>query len=103
MSASTKDRSAKAALKRAARNEIILRLPTLPGTRQQLAELMAWHGIEEYAEAMTLLIANAHALGPAGSAQAMAVPRHEIEVSESVAREIAEEGRKEAKRLERTE
>lgn len=90
MSASTQARSAKTAAKRAARGEIILRLPTLPGTRQQLAELMAWHGIEEYAEAMTLLIANAHALGPAGSAQAMAVPRHEIHISASVARELAE-------------
>lgn len=88
MTASTQARSAKAALKRTARSEIILRLPTLPGTREQLTELMAWHGISEQAEAMTLLISNAHALGPAGSAGAMSVPRHKYTMTASVARRL---------------
>ena len=87
---SSKERSAKAAARRRERGEVILRLPTLEGTRQQLEELMQWHGIEEMAEAMTLMIRNAHALGREGSAGLLAVPRHEIRICPSVARKLAE-------------
>ena len=86
----SKERSAKAAAKRMERGEVILRLPTLEGTRQQLDELMQWHGIDEMAEAMTLMIRNVHALGPDGSAALLAVPRHGITLTPSVARKLAE-------------
>ena len=80
-----------------------LRLKTYPGTAAALAALMQRHGIEQKGEAMSLMLINLAAMPAELSAPAFAVPRHEIEVSESVARAIAEEGRKEAKRLERTE
>ena len=80
-----------------------LRLKTYPGTAAALAALMQRHGIEQKGEAMSLMLINLAAMPAEQSAPAFAIPRHEIEVSESVARAIAEEGRKEAKRLERTE
>ena len=80
-----------------------LRLKTFPGTAAALATLMQRHGIEQKGEAMSLMLINLAAMPAELSAPAFAIPRHEIEVSESVAREIAEEGRKEAKRLERSE
>jgi len=83
MAAAQKDRSAKTAAKRKSRGEEELRLHTLLGTRQALADLMAWNGIEEQGEAMTLMIHHLHGLGPAGSAQFLSAPRHEITVSES--------------------
>ena len=89
---SSKERSAKAAARRRERGEVILRLPTLEGTRQQLDELMQWHGIEEMAEAMTLMIRNVHAMGREGSAALLAVPRHEIAISTNVARRLRAEG-----------
>lgn len=88
MAAAQKDRSAKTAAKRKSRGEEELRLHTLAGTRQALADLMAWNGIEEQGEAMTLMIHHLHGLGPAGSAQFLAAPRHEITVSENVARKL---------------
>lgn len=92
MAMTTQQRSAKAAEKRAAKQIEILRLPTPPGTKAQLADLMEWHGVEVAAEAMSLMVMNLHALGPAGSAHAFAVPRHEIRISENVARKLYEEG-----------
>ncbi len=59
---------------------------------------MAWHGITEQAEAVQLLILNAHALGPEASATALALPRHEIQLSESVARRFREESERELRR-----
>ena len=88
MPLTTRERSERARQRRAERGETILRLPTLAGTRQQLEELMRWHGIQEQAEAMTLLINNAHALGQAGSAALLAVPRHEYTPHANVARRI---------------
>lgn len=88
MAAAQKDRSAKTAAKRKSRGEEELRLHTLAGTRQALADLMAWNGIEEQGEAMTLMIHHLHSLGPAGSAQFLSAPRHEITVSENVARRL---------------
>ncbi|ALQ01451.1 hypothetical protein [Pseudomonas brassicacearum] len=88
MAAAQKDRSAKTAAKRKSRGEEELRLHTLAGTRQALADLMAWNGIEEQGEAMTLMIHHLHGLGPAGSAQFLSAPRHEITVSENVARRL---------------
>ena len=92
-----RERSAKAAAKRKAMGIVTLRLPAMEGTRAALQEIMAWHGIEEMAEAMTLMIHNVKSLGKDGSAAIMSVPRHEIEISPSVARRLRIEGRKTAK------
>ena len=80
-----------------------LRLKTFPGTAAALATLMQRHGIEQKGEAMSLMLINLAAMPAELSAPAFAVPRHEIEVSESVARAIANEGRKESDRLDRLE
>ena len=88
MATAQKDRSAKTAARRKTRGEEELRLHTLAGTRQALADLMAWHGIEEQGEAMTLMIHHLHGLGPAGSAQFLSAPRHEITISENVSAKL---------------
>lgn len=87
----------------AARGEVELRHRAGPGVLAKLTELMAWHGIEEKAEAIQLLILNAHAAGPDGSAHMLAVPRHEIRISENVARRLHAIGAAEATRLDRDE
>lgn len=66
MAASQQDRSAKTASKRKSVGEEELRMRTRQGTRNVLAELMEWHGIEEQGEAMTLALHHLHALGPEG-------------------------------------
>jgi hypothetical protein len=60
----------------------------MAGTRQALAELMAWSGIEEQGEAITLMIHHLHDLGPVGSTQFLSPPRHEITISENVSRKL---------------
>jgi hypothetical protein len=65
MAAAQKDRSAKTAARRKTRGEEEIRLHCMAGTRQALAELMAWSGIEEQGEAITLMIHHLHELGPA--------------------------------------
>lgn len=65
-----------------------MRLHAMAGTRQALADLMAWHGIEEQGEAMTLMIHHLHGLGPAGSAQFLAPPRHEYVIPENVSAKL---------------
>ncbi|MFK7607877.1 MULTISPECIES: hypothetical protein [unclassified Pseudomonas] len=84
MAAAQKDRSAKTAARRKTRGEEELRMHAMAGTRQALADLMAWHGIEEQGEAMTLMIHHLHALGPQKSAPLLAPPRHVIELSQNV-------------------
>ena len=98
-----KDRDAKTAAKRADAGEVELRHRVRPGIRAKLADLMAWHGVEEISEAVQLLIVNAHALGPEGSAHLLAVPRHEIELPENVARALRKAGAAEAARMDRCE
>lgn len=88
MAAQHKERSAKTAAKRKSRGEEELRLHTLEGTRIALSELMAWEGIDEQGEAMTLMIHHLHALGPAASAQFLKAPRHEITISENMSRRL---------------
>lgn len=70
-----------------------------PGPRRHLAELQGWHGIEEQAEAIQLLIMHAHDLGPEGSAPLLAIPRHDFTPSDFVARQLDRLGRQEAARL----
>lgn len=61
----------------------------MAGTRQALADLMAWSGIEEQGEAITLMIHHLHALGPQKSAPLLTPPRHEITISENVSAQLA--------------
>ncbi|MGF6202708.1 hypothetical protein QF012_004753 [Pseudomonas laurylsulfatiphila] len=74
MAATQKDRSGKTAARRRTRGEEEIRLHCMAGTRQALAELMAWSGIEEQGEAITLMIYHLHALGPQKSAPLLAPP-----------------------------
>ena len=99
MAAQQKERSAKTAARRKARGEEELRLHTLEGTRIALSELMEWNGIDEQGEAVTLMIHHLHGLGPAGSAQFLKPPRHEITISENVARKLELAYRREALRI----
>ena len=71
----------------------------MAGTRQALADLMAWHGIEEQGEAMTLMIHHLHALGPAGSAPLLKPPRHKISINENVSRKLELAYNREALRI----
>ncbi len=82
------ERSAKTARKRVANAEEELRLRVRPGTRQALADLMEWSGITEQGEAMTLMIHHLHAMGVAKCQPLLNPPRHEIEISQNVAREF---------------
>ena len=88
MAKSVQERSAKTARKRMANAEEELRLRVRPGTRQALADLMEWSGITEQGEAMTLMIYHLHALGSAKCQPLLNPPRHEIEISENVARDF---------------
>lgn len=91
-----KERSAKSAEKRKALNEEELRLRVRPGTKQALSDLMEWAELEEQGEAMTLMIHHLHALGKDGAIAFLTPPRHIYQLSESVARRLEREGRKES-------
>jgi len=65
-----------------------LRMKAMPGTRQALAEIMEWASVEENGEAMTLLIHRIHELGPEAALHFLSAPRHEIVVSDFVARRL---------------
>jgi hypothetical protein len=84
MAKSNAERSSKAAAKRKERGEVEIRFHSLPATRQALAELMAWSGIDEQGEAITLMIHHLHALGPQKSAPLLTPPRHVYEVPHNV-------------------
>ncbi|MEN5136130.1 MULTISPECIES: hypothetical protein [unclassified Pseudomonas] len=88
MAKSNAERSEKAAAKRKSRGEEEIRLHCLPGTRQALAELMAWSGIEEPGEAITLMVHHLHALGPGGALPMLTPPRHEYVIPENVSRKL---------------
>ena len=89
MAKSNAERSEKAAAKRKSRGEVEVRFHTLPATRQALAELMAWSGIEEPGEAITLMIHHLHGLGPGGALPLLEPPpRHKYEIPENVSRKL---------------
>lgn len=90
------ERSAKSAEKRKALNEEGLRLRVRPGTKQALSELMEWAELEEQGEALTLMIHHLHSLGKEGAIGFLTPPRHIYQISESVARKLEREGRKES-------
>ncbi|MCL6701295.1 hypothetical protein [Pseudomonas sp. T1.Ur] len=99
MAAAQKDRSAKTAAKRKIRGEEELRMHTMAGTRQVLADLMEWHQIDEQGEAMTLALHHLHALGPSGSAPFFAPPRHEYVIPENVSAKLTLAYQREALRI----
>ena len=88
MAKSNAERSEKAAAKRKSRGEVEVRFHTLPATRQALGELMAWSGIEETGEAITLMIHHLHGLGPGGALPLLTPPRHEYVIPENVSRKL---------------
>jgi hypothetical protein len=89
MAAEPKARSAKTAARRKTRGEEEIRLHCMAGTRQALTDLMAWSGIEEQGEAITLMIHHLHALGPQKSAPLLSPPRHAYEIPENVSAKLA--------------
>ncbi|PVZ19964.1 MULTISPECIES: hypothetical protein [unclassified Pseudomonas] len=93
------ERSAKAAGKRQAAQEEELRLRVRPGTKQALADLMAWAELEEQGEALTLMIHHLQALGPAVAVRFLTPPRHEITVSENVAQKLEAACRRQGTRI----
>lgn len=99
MAKSQQERSKASAEKRQRMDETELRHRVRRGTRSMLENLMRWHGIEEQAEAIQLLIMHAHDLGPDGSAPLLAIPRHDFAPSDFVARQLDRLGRQEAARL----
>jgi len=88
MAMSPKERDEKRRAKAARLQEEDLRLKVRPGTRQALAEIKAWASVEENGEAMTLLIHRIHELGPEAARHFLSAPRHEIVVSDFVARRL---------------
>ena len=99
MAKTGQERSEKAAAKRKSRGEVEVRFHTLPGTRQALAELMAWSGIEETGEAITLMIHHLHGLGPGGALPLLTPPRHQYVIPENVSRKLELFQQREAMRL----
>ncbi|MBA6133258.1 hypothetical protein [Pseudomonas juntendi] len=65
-----------------------LRMKAGKGTRQALAEIMEWADVQQNGEAMTLMIHRIHELGPEAARHFLSAPRHEIVVSDFVARRL---------------
>lgn len=86
------ERDAAAAEKRRLLGEEELRHPIRGDTRAQLAQLMKWHGIKEKAEALQLLILNAHAMGQSASAALFSTADHEQSPSDGELRHRARPG-----------
>lgn len=104
MAKSNADRSAKAAAKRKERGEEEIRFHAMAGTRQALADLMAWSGTEEQGEAITLMIHHLHGLGPGGALPLLEPPpRHEYVIPENVSRKLEIAYNREALRISQDE
>jgi hypothetical protein len=99
MAMSQKERDVRRAEKAARVQEEELRLRVRPGTKQALAELMRWAGLEEQGEAMTLMIHRLHELGPERAVPLLTPPRHEITISPSVERKLKLAYQREALRI----
>lgn len=99
MALTQKQRDERTALKRQKAGEEELRLRVRPGTKQALSELMAWAGIEEQGEALTLMIHHLQRLGPGGALPMLEIPRHEITVSKLVAHKLQLAYNREALRI----
>ncbi|NIX95346.1 hypothetical protein HCG45_21660 [Pseudomonas fulva] len=88
MALTQQQRDEKRRAKAAKHGEEDLRMKARAGTRQALAEIMQWAQVEENGEAMTLLIHRIHELGPEAARHFLSAPRHEIVVSDFVARRL---------------
>lgn len=88
MALTQQQRDEKRRAKAAMVGEEDLRMKVRAGTRQALAEIMEWAKVEENGEAMTLMIHRIHELGPEAARHFLSAPRHEIVVSDFVARRL---------------
>ena len=88
MALTQQQRDEKRRKKAEAAQEEDLRLKVRPGTRQALDEIKAWASVVENGEAMTLLIHRIHELGTEAARHFLSAPRHEIVVSDFVARRL---------------
>lgn len=98
-----KDRDADTARRRAEAGEVELRHRVRPGILAILTELMEWGEHSERTECLQTLLLNVHALGRDQAAALLQPPRHEIQLSESVARQLYQQGAEQAGRLDRQE
>lgn len=73
-----------------------IRMRARPGTMQAMAELMEWAGISDRGEFVEALIYRLHSLGGVDSIPLISPPRHKYQISETVARKLEREGRKES-------
>ena len=99
MAKTQRQRDEKSAEKRKAKGEEEIRFRAMAGTRAALADLMAWSGITEQGEALTLMIHHLHKLGPQRSAPLLDPPRHEIEVTPAVALKLDQAYARESLRI----
>lgn len=76
-----------------------IRMRARPGTMQAMAELMEWAGISDRGEFVEALINRLHALGGVESIPLLSPPPHKYEISESVARKLEIQWRKESIKL----
>lgn len=77
-----------------------IRMRARPGTMQAMAELMEWACISDRGEFVEALIKRLHALGGIESLPLLSPPRHEILLTDNVARKIQRLGRKDCLMLE---
>jgi len=87
MAKTGQERSAKAALKRIEYDEKELRHRCRLGTRNILEEIMVWNEDTEQASVIEGCLRYVHSLGPEGARDALKA-RHEIVISENVARDF---------------
>lgn len=100
MAMDQKQRDARRHDKAARLQEEDLRLKVRPGTKQALAELMQWAGIEEQGEALTLMIHHLHRIGPERALEMLQLPpRHKYVIPENVARKLEIAYQREALRI----
>jgi len=88
MAMTQQQRDEKRRSKAAAVQEEDLRLKVRPGTKQALLELMEWAEVEENGEARPRMMHRLHELGPEAARHFLSAPRHEIVVSDFVARRL---------------
>lgn len=97
MAKTGKERSAKTAAKRIEYDEKELRHRCRLGERNILEEVMAWNEDTEQASVIEGCLRYVHSLGPEGARKALKA-RHEIVISENVAREFHNQSLAELKR-----
>jgi hypothetical protein len=98
MAKSGQERSAKAALKRIEFDEKELRHRCRLGTRNILEQIMAWNEDTEQASVIEGCLRHVHSLGPE-RARAALKTRHEIVISDNVARKVYSRGQHQASRM----